>query len=308
MITQVLLQLSTEELQRMCGPQNKYLARIENFFTVKLTGQSGEWQVEGKQSSHAKAMMLALARMVKLQSVDELELECLLKDYDLEAQGQATVLIAGRKHIQGKTPKQREYVDTILKHDLTLAVGPAGSGKTWLAVACAVVALQKHQVEKLILTRPAVEAGEKLGFLPGDLQQKVDPYLRPLLDALSDMLGSEKMAALMESGRIEIAPLAYMRGRTLNRSFIILDEAQNTTPAQMKMFLTRLGFDSQMVVTGDVSQVDLPNHQQSGLLHVLPILDNVKGVGVTRLTSLDVVRHPLVERIVNAYDQAESRQ
>ncbi|MDQ6960994.1 MAG: PhoH family protein [Mariprofundaceae bacterium] len=308
MMAQVQLSLSVEELQRFCGPQNKYLLRIEEFFEVKLSGKSGEWQIDGQQSKQAKIMMTALARTVKLKMVDDLELECLLKDYDLKAQEQATVLIAGRKHIQGKTPKQREYVETILKHDLSLAVGPAGSGKTWLAVACAVVALQKQQVEKIILTRPAVEAGEKLGFLPGDLQQKVDPYLRPLLDALSDMLGSEKMAAFMESGRIEVAPLAYMRGRTLNRSFIILDEAQNTTPAQMKMFLTRLGFDSKMVVTGDVSQMDLPNHQQSGLLHVLPILDNVKGVGVTRLTSLDVVRHPLVERIVNAYDAAESAQ
>jgi len=306
-MSQLLLSLNPEELQRMCGPQNKFLARVEAFFEVKLSGQSGEWKIEGAKKKQAKQMMLALAKMVEKQAVDSLQLECLLKDHDLEAQSKATVLIAGRKHVQGKTPRQRDYVEKILTHDLTLAIGPAGSGKTWLAVACAVVALQKHQVERLILTRPAVEAGEKLGFLPGDLQQKVDPYLRPLLDALSDMLGSEKMAALLESGRIEIAPLAYMRGRTLNRSFIILDEAQNTTRAQMKMFLTRLGFDSKMVVTGDVSQIDLPNHQDSGLLHVLPILEKVKGIGTVRLSSLDVVRHPLVEKIVNAYERAESK-
>jgi len=302
------LNLSPEEIQRFCGPQNKFLSRVESFFDVHLSGQPGSWQITGKRSVQAKKMMLALAKTVEKNEIDLLQLECLLKDHDLEAINQTTVLIAGRKHVQGKTPRQRDYVEKILKHDLTIAVGPAGSGKTWLAVACAVVALQKHQVEKLILTRPAVEAGEKLGFLPGDLQQKVDPYLRPLLDALSDMLGSEKLAALMDSGRIEIAPLAYMRGRTLNRSFIILDEAQNTTRAQMKMFLTRLGFDSKMVVTGDVSQIDLPNHQHSGLLHVLPILENVKGIGTVRLSSLDVVRHPLVERIVNAYDKADSGQ
>jgi len=214
-------------------------------------------------------------------------------------------MIAGRRHIQGKTANQRDYIKSMHENTLTLSIGPAGSGKTYLAVAAAVVALRSHEVERIILTRPAVEAGERLGFLPGDLQQKVDPYLRPLYDALSDMLGIEKMNGLMEQGRIEIAPLAYMRGRTLNDAFIILDEAQNTTRAQMKMFLTRLGFGSKMVVTGDSTQVDLPNHQQSGLLHALQVLDHVKDVGICRLTANDVVRHRLVEKIVTAYEKRE---
>jgi phosphate starvation-inducible PhoH-like protein len=215
----------------------------------------------------------------------------------------AIVLAAGRRNIQGKTPNQRKYLQTIADKTLSIGVGPAGCGKTYLAVAHAVVALQTHQVEKIILTRPAVEAGENLGFLPGDLQQKVDPYLRPLFDALSDMIGAEKMAALMEQGVIEIAPLAYMRGRTLNDAFVILDEAQNTTKAQMKMFLTRLGFGSKMVVTGDVTQVDLPREQDSGLLQVLTVLAGVKDIGICRLSAEDVVRHRLVESIVHAYDK-----
>ncbi|MFQ5582471.1 MAG: PhoH family protein, partial [Mariprofundaceae bacterium] len=222
-----------------------------------------------------------------------------------QAAGQGAALIAGRRHVQGKTNNQKHYLETIQQQVLTLAVGPAGTGKTYLAVAAAVVTLQAQQVERIILTRPAVEAGERLGFLPGDMQQKVDPYLRPLFDALADMLGIEKMNAMMESGRIEIAPLAYMRGRTLNDAFVILDEAQNTTREQMKMFLTRLGFGSKMVVTGDVTQVDLPQHHHSGLLHALQVLEDVNEVGICRLTGRDVVRHRLVERIVSAYERVE---
>jgi len=221
-------------------------------------------------------------------------------------EGKNIMLKAGRRNVKGKTPNQRRYLEVMQHTTLTVSVGPAGCGKTYLAVAAAVVALSSHQVERIILTRPAVEAGEKLGFLPGDLQQKVDPYLRPLFDALTDMLGVEKMNALMEQGKIEIAPLAYMRGRTLNDAFVILDEAQNTTKAQMKMFLTRLGFSSRMVVTGDATQVDLPNHQQSGLLHALKVLDGVKDIGICRLSSQDVVRHQLVESIVQAYDASEA--
>lgn len=206
--------------------------------------------------------------------------------------------------VRPRTPRQRDYLNQILRHDITFGVGPAGTGKTWLAVACAIDALERDTVERLILTRPAVEAGERLGFLPGDLTQKVDPYLRPLYDALYDLLGFERVQRMFEKQTIEIAPLAYMRGRTLNHAFVILDEAQNTTPEQMKMFLTRLGFGSKAVVNGDPSQVDLPREQDSGLIHAVDILHNVSGIATTRFTSRDVVRHPLVARIVDAYEHS----
>jgi phosphate starvation-inducible PhoH-like protein len=203
---------------------------------------------------------------------------------------------------RGRTPAQREYLKQIVSHDVTFGVGPAGTGKTYLAVACAVDALERDQVKRIVLTRPAVEAGERLGFLPGDLAQKVDPYLRPLYDALYDLLGFDKTAKMFERQMIEIAPLAYMRGRTLNHAFIILDEAQNTTPEQMKMFLTRIGFGSKAVVTGDTTQVDLPRGHKSGLIEAQQVLSEVRGIALTRFTSADVVRHPLVARIVEAYD------
>ncbi len=207
--------------------------------------------------------------------------------------------------VRAKTFRQRQYIGAILKHDLTFCTGPAGTGKTFLAVVIAAQALLANQYERLILTRPAVEAGEKLGFLPGDLQQKIDPFLRPLYDALYEFIDPEKMSNLMERGVIEVAPLAYMRGRTLNNAFVIVDEAQNTTPAQMKMVLTRLGFRSRMVVTGDMTQTDLPLHQQSGLAVALKILQHVEGIALCELTQKDVVRNPLVQRIVAAYEQHE---
>jgi phosphate starvation-inducible PhoH-like protein len=210
------------------------------------------------------------------------------------------------EEIRAKTFRQRQYIQAIRKHDLTFCIGPAGTGKTFLAAIIAVQALLSNEYERLILTRPAVEAGEKLGFLPGDLQQKVNPYLRPLYDALHEMLDPEKIPNLMERGIIEVAPLAYMRGRTLNNAFVILDEAQNTTPAQMKMVLTRLGFRSRMVVTGDVTQTDLPTHQQSGLAIAQKILQNVDGIAFCQLSKADVVRNPLVQRIVAAYEQYET--
>ena len=209
-----------------------------------------------------------------------------------------------RADLHGRTPNQSAYLAAIGSHDITFGIGPAGTGKTYLAVACAVDAIERDAVKRLVLVRPAVEAGERLGFLPGDLAQKVDPYLRPLYDALYDLLGFDKTGKLFERSTIEIAPLAYMRGRTLNHSFIILDEAQNTTPEQMKMFLTRIGFGSKAVITGDPSQVDLPRGQQSGLAHALHVLEDVQGIASTRFTSRDVVRHPLVARIVDAYDKA----
>ena len=203
---------------------------------------------------------------------------------------------------------QRNYIRNIFNHDISFGVGPAGTGKTYLAVASAVDAFEKGEVERIVLTRPAVEAGERLGFLPGDLAQKVDPYLRPLYDALFDLLGTEKTQRLLERQKIEIAPLAYMRGRTLNSSFIILDEAQNTTPEQMKMFLTRIGFGSKAVITGDVSQIDLPRGQRSGLIEATNVLRDVRGISITYFTAADVVRHPLVARIVEAYDKAQKRE
>ncbi|MFC7517288.1 PhoH family protein [Herbaspirillum sp. GCM10030257] len=218
----------------------------------------------------------------------------------------APALKTRRSDLRGRTPHQNQYLKAILEHDVTFGVGPAGTGKTYLAVACAVDALERDAVKRIVLTRPAVEAGERLGFLPGDLTQKVDPYLRPLYDALYDLLGFDKTQKMFEKQVIEIAPLAYMRGRTLNHAFIILDEAQNTTPEQMKMFLTRIGFGSKAVVTGDVTQIDLQRTQKSGLVDAVQILKNVRGIAFTHFTSADVVRHPLVARIVDAYDAAST--
>jgi phosphate starvation-inducible PhoH-like protein len=216
--------------------------------------------------------------------------------------------VGGRRKVIAKNLTQRRYVDLMRSRDAVFAVGPAGTGKTYLAMAVAIASLNRHEVSRVILTRPAVEAGEKLGFLPGSMADKVDPYLRPLYDALNDMMPYEKSVKLMERGVIEVAPLAFMRGRTLNDAFVILDEAQNTTPEQMKMFLTRLGFDSRAVVTGDVTQVDLPAERRSGLVDALEVLDGVDGIGVMRFTDKDVVRHPLVQSIIRAYDRREQRR
>ena len=209
-----------------------------------------------------------------------------------------------RSDLRPRTPRQRDYLNNILKHDITFGVGPAGTCNTLLAVACAIDAMERDSVQRIVLTRPAVEAGERLGFLPGDLAQKVDPYMRPLYDALYDLMGFERVQRLFEKQSIEIAPLAYMRGRTLNHAFVILDEAQNTTPEQMKMFLTRIGFGSKAVITGDPSQVDLQRGQKSGLAHAVDVLANIQGIACTRFTSRDVVRHSLVARIVDAYEAA----
>jgi phosphate starvation-inducible PhoH-like protein len=215
-------------------------------------------------------------------------------------------LLTRRPDLHGRTPRQREYLRAVVSHDISFGIGPAGTGKTYLAVACAVDALERDLVKRIVLTRPAVEAGERLGFLPGDLTQKVDPYLRPLYDALFDLLGMDKTQKLLERQTIEIAPLAYMRGRTLNQAFVILDEAQNTTPEQMKMFLTRIGFGSRAVITGDVTQIDLPRPQTSGLIEAQHVLRDVRGIAFSYFTAADVVRHPLVGRIVEAYEAAEA--
>ncbi len=221
-----------------------------------------------------------------------------------EAPAQAEIVLHTRRpDLQARTPNQRRYLHSILDHDISFGIGPAGTGKTFLAVACAIDALERNQVQRIVLTRPAVEAGERLGFLPGDLSQKVDPYLRPLYDALYDLMGFDRVTRAFERGVLEIAPLAFMRGRTLNQSFVILDEAQNTTPEQMKMFLTRIGFGAKAVITGDTSQVDLPKSVLSGLIDAETVLAGVKGIAFTRFTSADVVRHPLVARVVDAYDR-----
>jgi len=304
--------LDADVLRNLCGADNRVLKRLEGEFGVTLSGQAGAWQVEGARAAEAVAAMQALLAWARRGPLEDVQVEGILRhgrnEMHQAAEGAegGDVLIAGRRRIQGKTPNQRRYLESIQSHVLTIGVGPAGTGKTYLAVAAAVAAIESHQVERMILTRPAVEAGERLGFLPGDLQQKVDPYLRPLFDALADMIGLEKMAAMMETGRIEVAPLAYMRGRTLNDAFVILDEAQNTTREQMKMFLTRLGFSSRMVVTGDTTQVDLPAKQHSGLLHALKVLEGVNDVALCRLQGRDVVRHKLVEDIVAAYERSEA--
>ncbi len=307
-VSLMLPELDTAALQRLCGADNYVLRQVADFFQVRFLGSPGQWVVEGERADEAVRLMQRLAAGGR--DISRAALEGMLKDSHAQvASGDSVdgdVLLAGRRHIRGKTANQRRYVRMMAEHVLTLAVGPAGSGKTYLAVAAAVQAMLNNQVERIVLTRPAVEAGERLGFLPGDMQQKVDPYLRPLFDALTDMLGLEKMNALLESGRIEIAPLAYMRGRTLNDAFIILDEAQNTTREQMKMFLTRLGFGSKMVVTGDITQIDLPNHRGSGLSHALQVLDGLPDVAICRLSGRDVVRHRLVESIVNAYERQNS--
>jgi phosphate starvation-inducible protein PhoH and related proteins len=266
--------------------------------------RSEAFRIEGPKASANRALEVLMALYEtarKAVSPDVLQL-MLAGDGAVEADDGAAALRTRRADLKARTANQSVYLDAIASHDISFGIGPAGTGKTYLAVACAVDALERNTVQRIVLTRPAVEAGERLGFLPGDLAQKVDPYLRPLYDALYDLMGFERTQKAFERQAIEIAPLAFMRGRTLNHAFVILDEAQNTTPEQMKMFLTRIGFGSKAVVTGDVSQIDLPRGQVSGLIEAERVLRRVQGLSFTRLTSADVVRHPLVARIVDAYD------
>jgi len=315
-ITLQITDLSNEQLATLCGHEHDTLRRIEACFGVHIIGQIGDWHLEGKRAQAALHALQSMADQVRsgmplppcdveqlMHTADETTATPTKEKTTASDKSDAPLLEAGRRQVRGKTPNQRRYLRMMRKRTLTLAIGPAGSGKTWLAVASAVSDLLSEKVSRIVLTRPAIEAGERLGFLPGDMQQKVDPYLRPLFDALGDMLGSDRMSKLQSDGRIEIAPLAYMRGRTLNDAFVILDEAQNTTRTQMKMFLTRLGFGSKMVVTGDISQIDLPKHEQSGLLHAIELLDSVDDVGICRMKKRDVVRHRLVADIVDAYEK-----
>ena len=327
-------------LAHLCGPLDEHLRTIEAAFSVTLQRRGEQFRIEGARgvpqqvvtlldSLYARAdrplgaelVQLAVASAMRQGGTPSRSRTATRRgaagntaaasgtdpgaDPDDLLEGDAPagpMLHTRRADLQGRTANQVQYLQNILGHDLTLGIGPAGTGKTFLAVACAVDALERSSVQRIILTRPAVEAGERLGFLPGDLTQKVDPYLRPLYDALYDLMGFDRVTKAFEKGLIEIAPLAFMRGRTLNHAFIILDEAQNTTPEQMKMFLTRIGFGSRAVVTGDVSQIDLPRGSKSGLIEAERILKRVKGVAFTRFTRVDVVRHPLVARIVEAYD------
>ncbi|RDD91414.1 PhoH family protein [Acidovorax sp. BoFeN1] len=292
-------------LTHLCGPADVHLRTIEVALQVRIAHRHEQFKVDGPKAKATQAMELlqALYEMAERPITEDYLQLMLAGDQSLvEAPEGAIVLNTRRPDLRGRTPTQNLYLENIATHDITFGIGPAGTGKTYLAVACAVDALERSAVQRIVLTRPAVEAGERLGFLPGDLAQKVDPYLRPLYDALYELMGYDKVQKAFERNAIEIAPLAFMRGRTLNNAFVILDEAQNTTPEQMKMFLTRIGFGARAVVTGDVSQIDLPKGAMSGLVDAERVLKRVKGIAVTRFTSADVVRHPLVARIVDAYD------
>jgi phosphate starvation-inducible protein PhoH and related proteins len=292
----------------LCGPTDENLRRIEQALGVKIAHRHEQFKVDGPKAAATRGMEMlqALYEMAARPiPLDTLQL-MLAGDprMGLGVDGDAA-LQTRRADLRARSPNQATYLDNIAKHDITFGIGPAGTGKTYLAVASAVDALERSSVQRIVLTRPAVEAGERLGFLPGDMAQKVDPYLRPLYDALYELMGVDKVLKAFERQQIEIAPLAFMRGRTLNHSFVILDEAQNTTPEQMKMFLTRIGFASKAVITGDVSQIDLPHGQMSGLIEADMVLKRVEGIAHTRFNSGDVVRHPLVARIVDAYDAAK---
>ena len=307
-----------EDIIAVFGSFDENIRRIEDAFGVTIVNRGTDLKITGEEERVDKAVrtldgLLALAS--KGEAIDEQRVRYIMtlvredNDAQVEKMTKDVVCITAKgKPIKAKTVGQQNYMRAIQKNTITIGVGPAGTGKTYLAVAAAVAAFRERTVNRIILTRPAVEAGERLGFLPGDLQNKVDPYLRPLYDALYDMLGPETFQKYQERGSIEVAPLAYMRGRTLDDSFIILDEAQNTTREQMKMFLTRLGFGSKIVITGDVTQIDLPADKVSGLKDAVRVLDGVKDISICRLTSADVVRHALVQEIINAYEKADRKQ
>jgi phosphate starvation-inducible PhoH-like protein len=306
------------KLANLCGPLDINLRQIEAALNVKISRRNGTLNVLGDKEDANQAFLLinhffkksdkpiteeeialALVELRNTHTLVSIDKEIPL----MTGENDAVVLKTKKGDLQARSIRQKDYLKAILEHDITFGIGPAGTGKTYLAVACAIDALERDSVKRIILTRPAVEAGERLGFLPGDLNQKVDPYLRPLYDALYDLAGFDRVQKWFERNVIEIAPLAYMRGRTLSHAFVILDEAQNTTPEQMKMFLTRIGFGSKAVITGDVTQIDLPHGQQSGLVQTQQVLKDVKGIALTHFNSSDVVRHPLVARIVEAYEQ-----
>jgi phosphate starvation-inducible PhoH-like protein len=317
-----LAPIDNRRLAHLCGPLESHLRALESAVGVTLTRREASFRIEGRRDAVARAQ--ALLDAIYLQAREPIEpraLQLMLLHamppapdaaQQLQAPappGEAPIVLHTRHHdLRGRTPNQMQYLRQMLGHDITFGIGPAGTGKTFLAVACAVDALERQGVQRIVLTRPAVEAGERLGFLPGDLAQKVDPYLRPLYDALYDLMGFDRVARAFEKGLIEIAPLAFMRGRTLNHAFVILDEAQNTTREQMKMFLTRIGFGSRCVVNGDVSQIDLPQGVPSGLVDAEQVLAQVPGIAFTQFGAADVVRHALVARIVQAYERARGSE
>ena len=302
--------LNNTRLVNLCGPLDEHLRRVEEALDVKVAHRHEQFKVEGAKAKAEQAMeVLQALYEIADHPIDPAVVQLTLaSDSGVTDDGEVgPMLVTRRADLRARTATQGTYLENIASHDITFGIGPAGTGKTYLAVACAVDALERSAVQRIVLTRPAVEAGERLGFLPGNLSEKVDPYLRPLYDALYDLMGFDKVQKAFERNALEIAPLAFMRGRTLNNAFVILDEAQNTTPEQMKMFLTRIGFGAKAVVTGDVSQIDLPKSQLSGLIDAERVLKRVKGIAITRFTTVDVVRHPLVARIVDAYDGQRKR-
>ena len=312
------IELDAAHTLNVFGDYDKHLKRIEKILQVTIVDRNGSVRIRGLKR-HVEQAADVLQRLQELSErgnlIQEQNVEYAIEmsmedntDALLEIDGDLICHTVSGKPIKPKTLGQKKYIDAIQNNTITFGIGPAGTGKTYLAVAMAVRAFRDEQVSRIILTRPAVEAGEKLGFLPGDLQDKVDPYLRPLYDAMFDMMGPENFQRNMEKGTIEVAPLAYMRGRTLDDSFIILDEAQNTTPEQMKMFLTRLGFNSKAIVTGDVTQIDLPNAGRSGLVEAVKVLKNIDDIAIMRLTEKDVVRHKLVQDIIAAYEKYNNRE
>lgn len=317
-IIENVLDIPAEHSSNIFGSCDAYVKKIERTLKVTIIARDSEIKLVGaegavKRAASVFAQLLELSKRGNTITEQNVDYALSLSFEDkAEALSELDADVIARtvlgKPIKPKTIGQKEYIDAIRKRMIVFGVGPAGTGKTYLAMAMAINAFKNNEVNRIILTRPAIEAGEKLGFLPGDMQSKVDPYLRPLYDALYQIMGAESFQHNMEKGLIEVAPLAYMRGRTLDNSFIILDEAQNTTPAQMKMFLTRIGFGSKVVITGDLTQKDLPHDQASGLDTALKVLRNVEEIGICRLTSSDVVRHPLVQKIVKAYDEYENRR
>jgi len=300
-------------LANLCGALDENIKQIETALEVSINRRGSTFNITGKLDHTRLAAQLIENFFIRAKKPVELEdIQLGLVEIDKLSPEDVTatampVLMTRRGDLHGRTPRQVAYLQQIQDHDITFGIGPAGTGKTYLAVASAVDAMTRDRVKRIVLVRPAVEAGERLGFLPGDLNQKVDPYLRPLYDALYDLAGYDTVNKMFERGAIEVAPLAYMRGRTLNQSFIILDEAQNTTPEQMKMFLTRIGFGTKAVITGDVTQIDLQRHQKSGLVEAQKVLKEIKGIAMTHFLSGDVVRHPLVQKIVNAYEEYEAK-
>lgn len=315
---QIKLQIANEQIINIFGQYDDNIKKIERSFAVNIVNRGEDIIVSGSKYSLTKAekVLKALISIANRgEEITEQAINYLIAQVEDDSFNEIEkinddficVNIAGRP-VKPKTIGQKNYIDTIKKNTIVFGIGPAGTGKTYLAMAMAITAFKNNEVNRIILTRPAIEAGEHLGFLPGDLQQKVDPYLRPLYDALYDIMGVENFQKNMEKGAIEVAPLAYMRGRTLDNAFIILDEAQNTTPEQMKMFLTRIGFGSKAIITGDLTQIDLPTGKNSGLIDAVKILDGIEDIGICKLNNKDVVRHPLVQKIIGAYEKLEKQK